>query len=359
MKKFLVLSFSLILVQFSIAQDSVYYASAFNSSGDSLKGLLHNIIRNHTEFPYSSSGTDTWDILKETDRDTANPANVILIYSNRSVDAAQEFNNGNGWNREHVWPRSRGDFSTSAGVGTDVHHLRPCDIQVNSTRENRNFDDCSNCVDVIDGGFNTGSKTDASAYTFQPPANVKGDVARMIFYMAVRYEGTGGELDLELTNTLQTNTAKLPVHARLSTLLDWHRQDSVDDFERNRNLVIYSYQGNKNPFIDYPELAEYLWGDSLNAVWKAPVIVNPTGIRKEISTKAQIYPNPANEEIYVKGKSILNIELFDLAGKRTEIPVSNLSDQRVINTSTLKAGVYILEIETSFGRLKEKIIIEH
>ncbi|MCT4624364.1 MAG: endonuclease, partial [Schleiferiaceae bacterium] len=236
-------------------QDSAYYHTAFNSSGDSLKYKLNAIIKNHVEFPYTSSSTDVWDILKETDKDTNNSNNVILLYSNRSVDGAQEYNNGNGWNREHVWAKSRGNFGTSKGPGTDVHHLRPCDISVNSTRNNRNFDNCVNCVDVIDNGYNTGSKRSTSQWTFQPPPNVKGDVARMIFYMAVRYEGESGEPDLELTDTLLSNTSQLPLHARLSTLINWHRLDPVSNWERNRNELIYTdYQQNRNPFIDYPEL---------------------------------------------------------------------------------------------------------
>ena len=250
------------------AQDSAYYHTAFNSQGDSLKARLHRIIRGHTEYPYTSSSTDVWDMLKDTDKDPNNPNNVILIYSNRSVDGDQEYNGGNGWSREHVWAKSRGNFGNALGAGTDAHHIRPCDISVNSTRSNRNFDDCITCVDVIDNGFNTGSKRDQNEWTFQPPVNVRGDVARMIFYMAVRYEGNNGEPDLELTDVLQTQSSQAPLHARLATLLDWHRSDTVDSFERNRNLVIYGYQNNKNPFIDYPELAEFLWGDSTNYTWK-------------------------------------------------------------------------------------------
>ncbi len=213
--KFIV--FALLLISNLLsAQDSTYYLSAHKKSDDSLKYELNQIIKNHTEFPYTSSSTDVWDILKHTDRDTANANNVILLYSGRSVDAAQEYNSAAGWSREHVWAKSRGDFGTSNGAGTDVHHLRPCDVSVNSTRNNRNFDTCITCVDVIDNGFNTGSKRDADLWTFEPPDAVKGDVARMIFYMAVRYEGEGSEPDLELTNTLLNNADQSPLQARLN-----------------------------------------------------------------------------------------------------------------------------------------------
>ena len=176
MKNVLCLILVLFIARATTAQDSAYYIPAHNKSSDSLKFELHQIIRTHTEFPYTSSSTDVWDILKVTDRDTANPANVVLIYSGRSVNAAQEYNSGSGWNREHVWAKSRGDFGTSKGAGTDVHHLRPSDISVNSTRNNRNFDTCITCVEVIDNGFKTGSYRDANLWTFEPPDSVKGDV---------------------------------------------------------------------------------------------------------------------------------------------------------------------------------------
>jgi endonuclease I len=350
---FLLLAWSLS----SYAQDSVYYQTAFNSSGDTLKMRLHDIIKGHTSFPYTSSGTDTWDILKQTDRDPNNSSNVILIYSNRSVDGPQEFNNGNGWNREHVWPRSRGDFSSGSVPGTDVHHLRPCDISVNSVRENRNFDDCVNCQDVIDNGFNTGSKTDASLYTFEPPDNVKGDIARMIFYMAVRYEGGGSEPDLELTNTLQSNTSKAPLHAVLNTLLDWNRNDTVDNFERNRNQVIYSFQGNKNPFIDYPELAEYLWGDSVGATWKPATVI---AIEEEEMINTRVYPNPVNSGVVsINTDEIPEIVFICNSFGREFQRVRPTKRSFQLNLQGLKSGIYFLELIFPEGAQKRKLVIEN
>ena len=102
-----------------------YYDSAEGLFGDELKNALYVIIKGHTEFPYTASTTDTWDILKESDNDPNNEDNVILFYTGWSVNAAQEYNNGSGWTREHVWAKSRGDFGTSLGPGTDAHHLRP------------------------------------------------------------------------------------------------------------------------------------------------------------------------------------------------------------------------------------------
>jgi endonuclease I/chitodextrinase len=231
-----------------------YYDAAAGQSGAQLKASLHEIIKGHITFPYTSSSTDVWDILKEADKDPTDPTKVVGIYSNFRMDAAGEYNSGAGWNREHVWAKSRGDFGTSQGAGTDCHHLRAADISTNSARNNRNFDYADNFYVDASGTYNgpTESKTSSSSYVWEPRDEVKGDVARMMFYMATRYEG-GGEPDLELTEILLDNTDKSPIHARLSVLLEWHQMDPVTDAERERNNIVYSFQNNRNPFIDNPE----------------------------------------------------------------------------------------------------------
>lgn len=255
----------LMSVSFVISQiPPGYYNSADGLTGNSLKAALNDIIDGHIEFPYTSSNTDTWDILKETDKDTIDPSKVILLYSGWTVDGAQEYNGGNGWNREHVWAKSRGDFGTSQGPGTDVHALRPCDISVNSARNNRWFDFGNE--EYIDTDGPTGSFTSSTEWVWEPRDEVKGDVARMLFYMVVRYEGENGEVDLELVDYLPTdNNTNDPIHAVLNTLLLWHNADPVDDWERNRNDVIYyNYQENRNPFIDHPEYVQEIWGSPAN-----------------------------------------------------------------------------------------------
>jgi endonuclease I len=222
-----------------------YYANAHGLQGESLKAALHEIIRGHTIFPYTSSSTDTWDILKDADRDPSNPENVWLVYNGQSVNAAQEYNGGAGWNREHVWPQSLGGFNTNPGPGTDAHNLRACNIQVNSRRGSLEFDYGGSPVTT--NGLND---TFADSNSFEPSDEFKGDVARIIFYMSVRYEGGNGEPDLELDDF--TNRG-VYTFGKLSSLIEWHLLDPVDDFERRRNARIFQYQGNRNPFIDNPE----------------------------------------------------------------------------------------------------------
>ncbi|MEV5446129.1 endonuclease [Streptomyces sp. NPDC052644] len=229
------------------AYDDTYYAPAIGKTGTSLKSALHSIIRNQTKISYSA----VWTALKETDEDPANSANVRLLYSGTSRSKALSGGDVGDWNREHVWAQSHGDFGTSAGPGTDLHHLRPADVKVNSIRGNKDFDMGGSAVSGAPGSY-----TDSNS--FEPRAADKGDVARMILYMAVRYEGTDGWPDLEPNDAVTNGT--VPFHGRLSVLKQWNEQDPPDAFERNRNELIYqTYQHNRNPFIDHPEWVEAIW----------------------------------------------------------------------------------------------------
>ncbi len=228
--------------------DKTYYKNAMGKSGETLKAALHNIIKGHTKLSYKQ----VWQGIKDTDEDPNNPNNVILLYTGRSQSKSSNGSGVNDWNREHVWAKSHGNFGTTAGPGTDLHHLRATDASVNSTRGHLDFDNGG----VIHSEA-TGCRYDRDSW--EPRDEVKGDVARMLFYMAVRYEGDNGEVDLELNDKVNNGTA--PYMGRLSVLLKWNEQDPVDEIERRRNDIIYNkYQHNRNPFIDHPEWANAIWG---------------------------------------------------------------------------------------------------
>ncbi len=138
------------------------------------------------------------------------------------------------WNREHVWPQSLlgvpADNDTK-NAASDLHNLKPADPSTNSSRGNKFFD----------------VATDTDSYC--PRAEVRGDIARILLYMVVMYQ------IYELVNTTPT----VYQMAMLDVLLQWHIDDPVDNFEKNRNDVIFSYQHNRNPFIDYPEFVTMIW----------------------------------------------------------------------------------------------------
>ena len=181
-----------------------------------------------------------------------------------SMNASAQYAGGKGWNREHVWAKSRGNFGTAPGAGTDLHHLCAEDVSTNSARNNRSFDTSSDQFFFKSGNYfgPTDSRTSTTQYTWEPRDEVKGDVARMMFYMATRYEGEDGEPDLELVDDLPGKDDKAPFHGKKSTLLRWHRIDPVSDRERFRNHLIFTrFQENRNPFIDHPEYVELIWGE--------------------------------------------------------------------------------------------------
>lgn len=238
-------TFTLTITEGSSTVDA-YYQNAAGKTGAELKVALHNIIKGHVQLSYDQ----VTQALKDTDEDPNNKNNVILLYTGRSQAKSTFGSSGDAWNREHVWAKSHGDFGTTKGPGTDIHHLRPADASVNSTRGHLDFDnggspdkECTEC------------KYDSDSW--EPPNRVKGDIARMLMYMAVRYEGDGGEIDLELAD--RVSTYPQPLHGKLSVLLEWNKLDPVDAFEMRRNNIIQTYQKNRNPFIDHPEWADMIW----------------------------------------------------------------------------------------------------
>ena len=182
---------------------------------------------------------------------------------------------------------------------------------------------------------------------FEPRDEDKGDVARIIFYMDVRYEGDSGELDLEMTENYQYGNS--PRHAVRSTLLVWHNQDPVDDFERNRNNVIYDYQGNRNPFIDHPELVNHLWGDKQNQQWNSSLSIS-------LDLEDEIFiPNPVKTE-YLNLESNINytqIELIDMRGKVIR-QLSGYVNRIQMPTSK---GIYFLNLKHDNKVILKKLVI--
>ncbi len=345
------------VVQTNIPQG--YYDQANNLSSDELKEALHQIISNHVIFPYTSNSTDTWDILQESDQDPNENNNMILVYTGRSQEKGyrdgsgnySQYENGNGtqsnsWNREHIWPKSHGFPDEDDNAYTDVHNLKPCDRSVNSSRGTKDFDfggnqhsEASDCL------------TDSDSW--EPPDYVKGDIARILFYMVVRYDpGVDHEnntFDLELVDYTTPNNTE-PILGKLSSLLDWHLSDPVDDFEINRNEIIFGFQQNRNPFIDHPNLVNYLWGDNVGLVWNENLTVPENEIVKTI-----IYPNPSSGIInFSSDMEDEIIEIFNLNGQNILNKIIDSSNSVELD---LPSGIYFLRSNTKSGIYNSKLII--
>lgn len=248
-----------------------YYANLENLDGVILKKELHQKIKNHMLFKYD----EVYTIIGQTDQDPYDTVNLVLLYTARSVNRKHKDRGGrydyklNGytyqdsWNREHVWPKSFGFPNESDTAYTDLHHIRPADRTINTDRNNRSFDYGTIPYFDNDGKIKTECFT-SNDWIWEPPDYVKGDIARMVFYMTVRYEGyekDGGIVnDLEIVDEIIPKNSKESKFGKLSTLLEWHTQDPVDNWERRRNDIIYKkFQGNRNPFIDHPEYVDKIW----------------------------------------------------------------------------------------------------
>ncbi|MGB2128756.1 MAG: endonuclease [Flavicella sp.] len=225
--------------------------------------LSEKLDRTHNGLPYSSSSTDSWDVLNESDEDPSIASNVLLIYGyddNDQDDAndrtrAESYCCGNVWNREHVYPQSiakPGFSTTNVGPGTDIHNLKPCDPGYNSSRSNRKYTDSS------------GNSGKVGSYWY-PGDEWKGDIARIIMYMYVRYNGNGSSIAEQqcLPKSIGVGNATTIDANMVDLFLKWNAEDPVDAFEANRNEVIFAYQKNRNPFIDNPYLATAIWGGNL------------------------------------------------------------------------------------------------
>lgn len=249
-----------------------YYAGVNTSSAAALRASLHAKIMASIKIPYTATTTDSWDALDFADEDPIDSTKVLDIYKNTAYPKAGGGNNF--YNREHTWPNSYG-FSVDGPTNfayTDLHMLMLADIGYNSTRSNLPYGNCTaSCTELPTavhngrgGGSGTfpGNSNWTNGTIFQTWSGMKGNVARAVLYMDIRYEGGtnngNSEPDLRVTDTasLIANTngnASIAYMGLLSVLLQWSQQDPVDAYERIRNDAVQTYQGNRNPFVDHPE----------------------------------------------------------------------------------------------------------
>jgi endonuclease I len=267
-----------------------YYDTVDATDSTTLRATLHGVIDDHTRFKYTSSTqTDTWDILELADEDPANANNILDVYRNATY--VKEGGGNNFYNREHSWPKSYGfpKDNTTNYPYTDCHHLFLSDDGYNSSRSNKPYRYCDASCGENPTDFNSGQGGGSGMYpgnsnwtsgsftqgTWETWIGRRGDVARALFYLDVRYEGgthgvTGAaEPDLILTDSEalidSSNTGRnesVGYMGMLTVLLAWHIEDPVDALEQDRNDLVFSFQGNRNPFIDHPEWVDCLFNNN-------------------------------------------------------------------------------------------------
>ncbi len=252
-----------------------YYLGVDASNAASLRTTLHAVIKDHMRYPYTDDvGIDTWDILEQADEDPLASTRILDVYRNATYAKAGGGNSS--YNREHTWPNSLG-FPNNVpenSAYTDTHMLMLSDIGHNSARGNLAFGNCTAgetfATLAYFGQGGTGhANLRCGAYWHVWDA-LRGNIARAILYMDIRYEGgshgiTGApEPDLRLTDNAALiaptgGNASVAYMGLLTVVLQWHAEDPPDERERLRNGIVQSYQGNRNPFVDHPEWAACLY----------------------------------------------------------------------------------------------------
>lgn len=229
------------------------YAETEGLNGEQLKAKLQDITSEHHR---SVGYGPTKEVLMAIDQDPANTNNVITLYERKSVPKAN-FAQGDpsvAWDREHVLPQSYG-ARDGRFAKSDSHNLFPSLKEVNTLRGSLYFDESSD--DKVPPEKAPLASHDADSW--EPPDKLKGDIARIVFYMDTRYDGSDSEQDIKVGILPDRDEG---VFGGLHTLLEWHKADPVSAEEKERNDKIYSVQGNRNPFVDRPEFAAGIYAGS-------------------------------------------------------------------------------------------------
>ena len=347
MKKFLLLvSFAVGISGF--AQQAYYNSIDLSKRGTALKQDLTKLIKDtHTR---TLSYKQVWDALKKTDLDPTNSSRVILLYgSNKTSNGTDAYYRGvnmnggstNQWNREHTYAKSLGSPNLGeSGPGADAHHLRPSDPRTNSNRSNLKF---------ADGSGNAGKKGSG----WYPGDEWKGDVARMMMYMYVRYETRCLPGNVGFGSTSSTPDGMIDL------FLKWNAEDPVSDLEIQRNEYLGNIsnqyaQGNRNPFIDNPYLATMIWG--------GPEAQNLWGDMGGVDyiqdlNSIKLYTKGQNILISSKNEKIVGLEVYNSFGQNVR-SYQNTKHLKTIELKQFEQGVYIVNILGENFHTSKKVIVK-
>lgn len=333
-----------------------YYDTLEGLSGAALKQAIQDIIANPSVVRLQSYA-DIWEILRDADRNPENNNQVWTIYREEPMAKLDQQGSSSiigKWNREHIFCQSRGGFEvdnddTADGISvwtttgpdatvdgvSDAHHIRAVNGQENSSRNNKNY----------------GTVTTGTVYT--GPTGTQGswhgDVARALFYMAVRFN----YLDVvngDPSEYLGDGVTASGEIGDLATLLSWNTSDPADDFEMNRNNVIYNWQMNRNPFIDYPMLVDYVFGANYGDTWSFS-LSNDSFTENSI----KVYPNPTTDYLMVNGvEGNANVEIYNVTGQQV---FQQAFDSQVRLNLDLASGIYLVKVKQQSKEFTKKIVV--
>ena len=338
------LAVAIIAVQSALAAEPVnYYNNALGKSDEALMSALRSIIRSHKEVSYSSGLLNAFAIA-----DVDNQGYIIDIYSNcryrPSDNGSSASHVGEGYNREHSFPRSWFGGEVSP-MNTDVFHIYPTDIRVNSQRGNNPYGVCANGTRLSYGSYVAKGKLGNSTYpgysgvVFEPDDEYKGDLARTYFYMATCYKNElpswPGSAQLDYAR----NKYKAFSTWTINMLMEWTRLDPVSEKEIKRNEAVYGIQGNRNPFIDHPELAEFIWGNMQGKPWNGSGEVIPASITSPVNGSVfdmgvTVEGTELHQTIIVKGEGLSRGLTLSMSDNENFYVSANTFSAMEVNTGT-------------------------
>lgn len=343
MQKVKIISFLFFLFSFTLFAEIPfgYYNYAEGKKDANLKTALYTIIRDHTQLEYYASAT----YFRTTDW---HPNGYFWdMYSKEKRSSW-----GSGLNREHSLPKSwfgiaSGQENTAA-IATDLHNLFPSDAKANAEKSNFPLGETRG-LDFNNGVSKVGNSTFSgySGKVFEPADQYKGDFARTYMYMVTRYEDYASVWRSTGTaSMLYQNTYPTFRPYAVNLLLKWHRNDPVSEKEINRNNEVYKLQGNRNPFIDHPVLAEYIWGYNKGEVWSSSVSGYPVNeifyvhfTRSPRSITAKL--TPASEATY---------RICSMNGQQLLYGTLSSNISTTIPVAELPVGSYLFMVETATNR---------
>ncbi|QMU66750.1 MAG: T9SS type A sorting domain-containing protein [Flavobacteriaceae bacterium] len=341
------------------------YYSTVTGSGYILKSQLKTIITNgHTDRGYSAlynayttTDTDTFyendhTVLDMYSENPAGPDPYNYIHNDRNCG---NYNSENDcYNREHIFPQ--GFFNEQFPMRSDIHHVVPSDGFVNNRRANYPFGEISTPTWTSSNGSKVGPNT-YDTYTgvvFEPIDEFKGDIARMLLYFATRYEDdvTHSSWDTHTTvnNPLNGTNDQIYEDWYIRLLHKWHTEDPVSQREITRNNEAYTFQGNRNPYIDHPEYVSMIWGSVLAVDYYTQlkkVVISPN-------------PSPTNSITLTisEGLHIDSVAIYSVPGKQIYKNTLPGFTNNKLTITNLKSGIYVLRLLSNKQSVSKKIIIE-
>jgi len=351
MKKILLLSIALILFQLSFSQiPNGYYNTANGLSGNALRLALHDIIDGHSSISYDA----LWNAYQTTDENSN--GKVWDIYTNCTFTfSSDQCGNYSSicdcYNREHTVPQSW--FNEASPMKSDLFHVLPTDGKVNGYRSDYPYGECSSGTTYGLGKLGNCTYPGYSSKVFEPADEYKGDIARIYFYMATRYQDvmSGWSGESFSGGNLSTWTKNM--------LLEWDTQDPVSQKEIDRNNAVYSIQHNRNPYVDHPEYGCLVWSSGCsNEIYEI-----------EKSLALNIYPNPASTDIKIEYNLIqysnVTIDIYDITGKKVQTILNETqnSGNQTINynfdsnsENIFQNGIYFINLKTDNLNIFEKFV---